>query len=134
VSKHTERTLALLAKAGFTAEVVERWIPGAGKRRDYLGCIDIVAVNDVLTLGVQSCGSDFAEHKAKILAAPRAKLWLRAPERHLVLVGWRPLARYKKDGSRSVVPRFGARVQYFGLQGEKVVPIYDELQQLLDPL
>jgi len=134
MSKHTERTLALLAEAGFTAEVVERWIPGAGKRRDYLGCIDIIAFNDVLTLGVQSCGIDFAAHKAKILAEPRAELWLRAPERHLVLIGWRAVARYKKDGSRSVVDRFGPRVQYFGLQGGKVVPIYDELQQLLDSL
>jgi hypothetical protein len=130
VSKHTERTLALLAEAGFVAEVVERWLPGAGKRRDYLGCIDILAFNDVVTLGVQSCGSDFAAHKAKILAEPRAELWLRAPERHLVLVGWRPLARYKKDGSRSVVDRFGPRVQYFGLRDGAVAAFGEERDRL----
>jgi hypothetical protein len=87
-----------------------------------------------VTLGVQSCGTAFAAHKKKILAEPLAGAWLNAPERHLVLVGWRPLAKYRNDNTRSLRDRIAPRVQYFGLQGKKVVPIYDELQQLLDPL
>lgn len=53
----TERTLQQLRKDGWLADVVERWIPHAKRRKDLFGIIDIVALGDGETLGVQ-CTSD----------------------------------------------------------------------------
>ena len=50
----TENSLAYLRADGWTAEVVERWIPGANIRKDLFGFIDIVAVRGSETLGVQT--------------------------------------------------------------------------------
>jgi len=126
MSKHTERTIALLQEAGMQCDVVERWIPGAGVRRDFLGCIDIIAFNHATTLGVQSCGEDFAQHALKMLDEPRLGHWLEAPKRHAVLVGWRRLAAYRKDGTRAARDRWAPRVQYFARSGGKV--IFDGLE------
>ena len=49
----TQRTLALLRKGGWTAEVVEKWIPGANIRKDLFGFIDVVAIRGKEILGVQ---------------------------------------------------------------------------------
>jgi hypothetical protein len=40
----TARTLALLRRSGYTAAVVECWIPGANVRRDLFGFADVLAV------------------------------------------------------------------------------------------
>jgi hypothetical protein len=121
ISKHTQGTLKFFRDQGYIAEVVERWLPipghpGGGKRRDFLNLIDIIAFNDVETIGVQSCGQDFAAHKRKIEAEDSRHDWLRckAPsilpvsnsimimvfslQRRLILIGWRKLL--KKRGGK----------------------------------
>lgn len=49
----TSRTLKKLREMGYQAEVVEKWIPGANIRRDLFGLLDIVALREGETLGVQ---------------------------------------------------------------------------------
>jgi hypothetical protein len=122
---HTERTLALLRKLGLTADVVERFVraphlPGGGHRKDLFGVIDIIALAGVETIGVQSCGQAFAGHRAKIIAEPRAAEWLESPYRRLLLVGWRKVAAYRKDGTRAVRDRMAPRMCWFDLIGEEV--------------
>lgn len=67
----TSRSLAHLRDDGWTAEVVERWVPGANVRRDLFGFIDIIAIRDGVTLGVQATSADHvAARIRKIADAP----------------------------------------------------------------
>ena len=50
----TQRTLALLRKEGWLAEVTEKWIPGANIRKDLWGFIDVLAIKGKEIMGVQS--------------------------------------------------------------------------------
>jgi carbonic anhydrase len=50
----TSRTLADLRADGWTAEVVEHWNPHARVRQDLWGFVDILAVRNGETLGVQA--------------------------------------------------------------------------------
>jgi len=53
-SSPTQRTLALLRKEGWNAEVTEKWIPGANIRKDLWGFIDVLAIRGKEILGVQA--------------------------------------------------------------------------------
>lgn len=96
----TARSLKHLREQGWTAQVVERWIPGANLRKDLFGGIDIVALrkqylgnNQNITvhngcLGVQSTSdSNVSARREKLLAIPELKLWLECGNR-LVIHGW----------------------------------------------
>ena len=76
----TSRSLAVLRKLGYEADVVERWIPGAKIRKDYLGCIDLIACHETYgILGVQATTTDNAsKREAKAKAEPRLRTWLAA--------------------------------------------------------
>jgi carbonic anhydrase len=50
----TQRTLALLREDGYLAAVVEHWNPHARVRQDLFGIIDVVAVGNRSTIGVQA--------------------------------------------------------------------------------
>ena len=50
----TALTLRELRKEGWTAQVVEHWVPGANVRRDLFGVIDVLALRDDTILGVQA--------------------------------------------------------------------------------
>src|SRR5690606_37554474 len=52
LSSPTARTLAWLREQGWDADVVERWVPGAKVRRDFLGFADILAIRGEATLAV----------------------------------------------------------------------------------
>lgn len=54
MSSPTVRSLALLRKRGYYAEVVERWLPFARVRKDFAGFIDILALRPGEVLGVQT--------------------------------------------------------------------------------
>ena len=94
----TQRTLKYLRDEGWEPDIVERSLPGKTFRirRDYFNCIDIIAVRHGETIGVQSCGQAFAAHDRKILAEPKALLWLCGNNR-LMLIGWRKL-KAKRGG------------------------------------
>lgn len=68
----TQRSLAYLRAAGWTAEVVERWNPHARVRHDLFGFIDIMAVRGSETLAVQTTsGSGVSARLRKIAEQPR---------------------------------------------------------------
>lgn len=90
----TARTLEWLRKTGYIAGVVERRLPHCFTTTDLFGFIDIVAVGggEKGCLGVQATsGSNLASRIAKTLAEPRAKTWVEAGNR-VMLIGWRKLA------------------------------------------
>ena len=87
------RTLAVLRAAGWTADVVQRWIPGASIRKDYLGLFDIICFDDALTIGVQcTTMAHRAEHAKKMRAAPLLARWCRGRWRRAELWSWRKIA------------------------------------------
>ena len=106
----TARSLKHLRDQGFTAQVVERWIPGANLRKDLFGGIDIVCVGgkDEIgprfdTLGVQSTSdSNVSARREKMLAIPELRLWLECGNR-LVIHGW------AKKGPRGKPKRWALR-------------------------
>lgn len=90
----TQRTLALLRKEGYTAQVVEKWIPQTKRRLDLFGGIDIVAVALGVTLGVQATSaSNLSARVTKLCAEPKLRAWLEAGNK-LEAWGW------SKKGSR----------------------------------
>jgi len=99
----TQRTLRQLRQEGFICGIVERFNPYAGKfgiRQDLFGIIDIIAIKHDAICGIQSCGSNFAEHDRIILENEFAPEWLKA-NGHLELWGWRKI-KLKKGGKMMV--------------------------------
>lgn len=74
----TARTLKALRDAGWTAGVVERFNHNTRRKHDLFGCIDIVAVKDHLTLGVQATSGSNAAARLKKMPATDAAAWLGA--------------------------------------------------------
>jgi hypothetical protein len=97
-------SLAEARRLGYDAQVVEKWLAAARVRVDYLGVIDILAINTVEVLAIQCCAdSGMAAHRTKCLASRRLALWLAGPGRRFELHGWstrRSLER-TKAGKRS---------------------------------
>lgn len=96
----TSRTLDLLRREGFSAAVVEKWIPQARQRKDVFGFGDILAIrrNDVHpndendayagTWLVQcTSGSNHSSRVAKIISIPEARIWLLIGNR-ISVVSW----------------------------------------------
>lgn len=88
----TARTLALLRRSGYVAEVVERWLPIPGKsvRRDLFGVGDILAVGTRerrLLLVQVTTRAHLAHRQAKARHSPGLKAWLAAGGR-FQLHGW----------------------------------------------
>lgn len=121
----TARTLDECRKRGWTAQVVERWNPHARVRQDLFGVIDLVAIiptaesdptprglegsHAPAIVGIQATvnrSGQHAAHRAKILAEPRAKLWVEAGAR-LELWTW------ALQGARGKAKRWTLRVELF---------------------
>ena len=88
----TGLSLALLRKAGYAVDIVERWlkIPGKNVRRDLFHCIDLIAVRsgESGVLGVQV--TSLANVSTRIVKAkqqPELRTWLAAGNRFEVH-GW----------------------------------------------
>ena len=100
----TQRTMAVLRSRGFTVGRVEQWIPAArgGFRKDLFGIIDLIAISEDITLGVQVCGQAWSAHveKLKTEGEQAVRAWLQSPHRHLELWGWRPLKEGKRRAHR----------------------------------
>ena len=115
--KPTERTLKLFRDEGWTADMIERWIPnpkhpGGGFRKDYLGFGDILAFKGAEVAIIQSCGSAFAEHIRTIISLPDAAEWARW--NFLFLIGWRKV-KLKRGGKAM---RWKPRVAEFYVIGD----------------
>jgi hypothetical protein len=96
----TTLSLDHLRRDGWLVDVCERWVPGApgrsGSRRDLFGMLDLVALRDGVTLGVQTTSAANVSSRLTKMsddehdAARRALLdagWL------LVVHGWRKSTR-----------------------------------------
>lgn len=89
----TKRTLDALRKQGYTAQVVERWCSFSKRRVDLFGCIDVVAVSEKGTLGVQATvRGEISKRVRKIVEEchEAAKQWLMAGNR-LSVWGWQKM-------------------------------------------
>lgn len=74
----TARTLAKLKRDGFTAGVVEKWIPQTMRRLDFLGGIDIIACGNGEIIGIQcTTSAHAAERVEKLRAEPRLTEWMK---------------------------------------------------------
>jgi hypothetical protein len=67
MSSPTQRSLALLRERGLTAAIVEHYNVFARVRQDLFGFVDILAIGESITLGVQTTSrSNMAARIAKI--------------------------------------------------------------------
>lgn len=117
MSKNTERTLAYLRDKGYVADMVERFIAFPkphGHRKDFLGIIDIIAFDVSVTIGIQSCGQGFADHKTKIIESEYTVPWLKSSYRELWLIGWRKLKAKRGGKLKLWKPRIGSFHYKFG--------------------
>jgi hypothetical protein len=75
----TQKSLAYLREQGMTCEVVERWNAFARIRQDLFGIIDIVALDEQQTLGVQTTSwTNVSARVKKIADSPHLPALLRA--------------------------------------------------------
>jgi hypothetical protein len=100
VSSPTARALAECKRRGWICQVVEQTIPRTFIKRDFLGVIDIIAIQPAghyedsegplytptgFILGIQvTSGSNHAARIAKAKAEPRLTAWLSAGARFVV--------------------------------------------------
>jgi hypothetical protein len=103
----TQRTLEALRKAGYTVDVVERFNSFTKQRKDFLGFVDLIAVGDGETIGVQACiTGDQSTRAKKIIEAcsDNAQAWLRGGNR-IQVWGW------AKRGARGRAKRWTSSVR-----------------------
>jgi hypothetical protein len=74
----TARSLAFARQSGYTVEVVERWIAQAGVRKDFLGCIDAIALRPGCPiLGIQATSrANVSARVNKARMLPGLRTWL----------------------------------------------------------
>jgi len=94
MSSPTSRTLKRLREQGYTADVVERWIPRARVRKDFLGILDIISVGRGKICGIQTTdGSNMSKRVKKLMGHENSRVWLSVPNTVLQAWGWRKLAK-----------------------------------------
>jgi hypothetical protein len=113
----TQRTKALLKKQSIPHGVVEKWIqyaPGdprrkfrPGERQDFMGIIDIIAVEPgVGNIGIQCCaGSGNSSHFKKLTVekAEASRAWLEGPNNTLEIHAWRKVKKVR--GGKAMIWR-----------------------------
>lgn len=117
----TQRTLAWLRNQGYTAAVTEHWNAHVRRRQDLFGIIDIIAVGDGETIGVQATsnsGSNVPSRVTKILESDNTAAWLKGGNR-LLVVGW------AKRGPRGKVKRWTPLIREIGIVGDALFAIDD---------
>lgn len=113
----TQRTIRELRNQGRVCAIVEKWnafVGPHGVRQDLFGIIDVIALDPERgVVGVQSCGSSFAEHERKFFDERRQECidWLSTPGTKLELWGWRKV-KVKRGGKAE---RWSPRVREFVL-------------------
>lgn len=93
-------TLELYRSSGWTCEITERWNPFAKVRQDLFGFIDVIAVTNGVTVGIQT--TTYANRLARVkkiihevnVAAYR---WLQAGN-EIHVVSWKKI----KDGKKTL--------------------------------
>lgn len=114
-----QRTYPLLNQWGWPFWNVESYNAFSGRKNDLFGIIDIVAITNFSTIGVQVCSGDFSEHVKKITLdeIDNTINWLSCPNRKLLLIGWRKVL--KRKGMKLKI--YKPRIAWFYIQGEDLV-------------
>ena len=104
----TQRSLAFFKELpGVHAEVVERWIPGACIRKDYLGIFDLLVLEPGRSgvTGVQVCArASAAARRTKMQESGYLSLWLQTGNRAL-------LHSWAKEGPRGTRKLWRVKVE-----------------------
>ena len=89
MSSPTSRSLEKMRKAGFLAEVVEKWNQWARVRKDLFGFIDVLAIRGDYIIAVQTTSaSNVSARIQKIRNSPEAVKWLACSTRKIWVHGW----------------------------------------------
>jgi carbonic anhydrase len=81
-----------MRERGYTAEVVERWIPGANIRKDLYGFLDILAIRDEEIVGVQATSGDNVSHRIDKITNHELVGTVRKAGIRILVHGWRKAA------------------------------------------
>lgn len=84
----TQRSLKLLRDEGYRAAITEHWNGFAKIRQDLFGIIDILAVKDGETVGVQTTSASNVSARVKKIAKSEATGDLRKAGWTLLVHGW----------------------------------------------
>jgi hypothetical protein len=111
----TQRTIRELKNQGRICGIVERWnahVPrgdgGKGIRQDFLGFIDVIALDPQRgVVGIQTTGTDFSGHFRKLTeeASENVYEWLRTPGALLELWAWRKVKKVRGGKAMIWQPR-----------------------------
>ena len=86
----TQCTLKWLAREGWTADVVERFIPGAKIRKDAFGFGDILAFRADQTALIQcTSASNHSSRVKKVNVSSAATGWLGGRDRIILVLSWK---------------------------------------------
>lgn len=85
----TQRSKKKWEDAGFLVAIVERWNPWSKTRQDLFGWMDLLALKDDMTVGIQTTtAAHINERISKIQSLQSSDLWLNAATRRIVVEGW----------------------------------------------
>lgn len=87
----TQRSLKLLRERGYMVAIVEHWNPHARIRQDLFGVLDLVAIKQGETLGVQTTTLSGTGARLSKMAESDAVPKLREANWRLEVHGWRKL-------------------------------------------
>ena len=92
-----QQSVRHLRELGYTAEVVEQRIPGTNRARDLFGIIDVVAIGNGQTLGVQATSADHVSHRrTKMIESGMLPIFKEAGWL-VVIHGWRKDGRLREE-------------------------------------
>ena len=92
-----QQSLRYLREQGFLADVVEQRIPHAKFSRDLFNILDIVAVGNGQTMGVQATSVDHISHRRVKMRASTELQTLLDAGWVIVIHGWRKDGRLKEE-------------------------------------
>lgn len=98
MSSPTQRTLRYLRDQGYAADVTERWIPQARKRKDLWGFCDVAALHPAhpgVLLVQTTSASNHAARRTKLANLATVQLALQAGCR-VQIISWRKSARTRR--------------------------------------
>lgn len=98
MASNDTRSKGELERRGYVYEKTEHWNPHAKKRKDMLGFLDAIGLKaGEPIVGVQTTSrGNISSRLKKILAEPRAKLWLETGQR-IEIHGW---DKYNPPGTK----------------------------------
>lgn len=92
-----QRSVRHLRELGYIADVVEHRIPGTNRSSDLFGIIDIVAVGNGETLGVQATTADHVSHRRVKIQESGMLPALTEAGWSIVIHGWRKDGRLRQE-------------------------------------